>query len=286
MEVHVADLTATFGAELALDQLQRQLPEHLWLAVDGKDEKIGDLVKVNATGPLRLGFGGWRDLLLGCQFFNGQDELITAGGRTVKNVAGYDLTKLMVGQAGELGRIATITARLYRRPGDGLLAEFEPSRSINDFLTTDCRPQWAVLTPSALFLGYLGEEVMIDHVGRQLPAFQPCQITRHGFAGDVQWRQMHWHVAGELQMRASVPPARILEFVQSADLKDWIADAAFGIVRAAVDEGIVDRICQSAERVGGRAWFFSGNGDLARFTAAPEERQILQRLKKAMAPRA
>ena len=67
-------------------------------------------LEMNSTGPLRLGFGAWRDLLLGAQFYNGRGELITAGGRTVKNVAGYDLTKFMVGQRGVFGRLLTLTA--------------------------------------------------------------------------------------------------------------------------------------------------------------------------------
>ena len=284
LEIHVADLTATIGAELPLDRLQRQLPDHLWLSVDGKDEKIGDLVKLNATGPLRLGFGGWRDLLLGCQFHNGQGELITAGGRTVKNVAGYDLTKLMVGQAGILGRIATVTTRLYRRPVDGLLAEFARDKPIADFLATDCRPQWAVLTPDALFCGYLGDEAMIDLIENRLPAFQPRRVMRHGFTGDVQWRQEHWRVDGEVQMRASFPPARVFEFAKAAELTNWIADAAFGIVRAGVDEGSINRLTQAARAVDGRAWFFSRDGELARFDLTPEERAILQKIKTAMDP--
>ena len=65
---------------------------------DGATKALGRLVEHNSSGPLRLGYGAWRDLLLGCQFHNGRGELITAGGRTVKNVAGYDLTKFMVGQ--------------------------------------------------------------------------------------------------------------------------------------------------------------------------------------------
>src|SRR3954470_16030681 len=118
IEHHVADLTATFAVEVTLNVAQEKLAAAgQWLPIDGPGgETLGSLVERNSTGPLRLGFGGWRDLLLGAQFTNGAGELITAGGRAVKNVAGYDLTKFMVGQFGVFGRVVTITTRTYKRP--------------------------------------------------------------------------------------------------------------------------------------------------------------------------
>src|SRR5512146_1415712 len=96
------DMTATISAEMTLAAAQETLAEHSqWLPVDGEPSRtVGQLVERNSTGPLRLGYGAWRDLMLGVQFTNGRGELVTAGGRTVKNVAGYDLSKFMVGQRG------------------------------------------------------------------------------------------------------------------------------------------------------------------------------------------
>ena len=118
IELHALDMTATVGGDVTLGALQRRLAEHgQWLPIDGDPKSsISDLISFNSTGPLRLGYGAWRDLLLGVQFKNGRGELISAGGRTVKNVAGYDLTKLMVGSAGVLGRIMTVTPRTYKKP--------------------------------------------------------------------------------------------------------------------------------------------------------------------------
>src|SRR5437667_10222362 len=165
IEHHVADLSATFAADVTLQAAQQKLAEHnQWLPVDGDSSKaLGELVSNNSTGPLRLGYGAWRDLLLGAQFSNGRGELITAGGRTVKNVAGYDLTKFMVGQFGIFGRIVTITTRTYRRPTDALLASFDPDISkLNVLLTTTCRPQWALINPYSLLCGYLGDQRTVD----------------------------------------------------------------------------------------------------------------------------
>src|SRR5436305_11970594 len=86
----VGDLTVTVGADVVLRALQDKLATRTqWVPGEGDwDWSIGRLVTQNTTGPLRLGFGGWRDRVLGIQFLNGRNELITVGGRTVKNVAG------------------------------------------------------------------------------------------------------------------------------------------------------------------------------------------------------
>src|SRR4051812_30115573 len=99
IECHERDMTATVSADVTLGALQERLAKaSQWAPVDGDSTTtLGRLVESNSTGPLRLGYGAWRDLLLGCQFHNGRAELITAGGRTLKNVAGYDLTKFMIG---------------------------------------------------------------------------------------------------------------------------------------------------------------------------------------------
>src|SRR5204863_9510330 len=122
-------MTVTFTAEFRRANAQAKLRELVqWLPVDGPESwTLVRLVETNSSCPLRLGYGAWRDLLLGCQFHNGRGELITAGGCTVKNVAGYDLTKFMVGQGGTFGELVTITTRTHRRPEAALLARF-PAR--------------------------------------------------------------------------------------------------------------------------------------------------------------
>ena len=61
-------------------------------------------------------YGGMRDLILGLEFINGKGQLISAGGRVVKNVAGYDITRLLVGSSGTLGMITAITLKLATLP--------------------------------------------------------------------------------------------------------------------------------------------------------------------------
>ncbi len=234
---HVADMTFTAHANVSLEQIQATLCEqNQWLAIDGPSQApIGDLVECNSTGPLRLGYGAWRDLLLGCQFNNGKGELITAGGRTMKNVAGYDLTKFMVGQRGIFGKIVTITARTYRRPVGALLAEFEPhSQIVNQILPTSLRPQWAIRTADAVACGYLGNAAELDFWQAKLSDWtpRPRRVVRRGVDEDAAHRAELWRWPDQSRSRIAVPPQRIGDFVAEHRLENWCADAAFGIIIA------------------------------------------------------
>ena len=291
-ELHERDMTATFAADLTLGDAHRELAGlGQWLPVDGPETAtLGALVDVNSTGPLRLGYGAWRDLILGCQFTNGRGELITAGGRTVKNVAGYDLTKFMVGQRGVFGKLVTLTTRTYRLPDGAVLARHRPDVSIlSRLLPTDLRPQWALLTPDALLCGYLGGPRTVEWYGANVGATEPLGVFRRPFEADVQHRQELWDVLGDdgrLRFRASVPPSRIEEFSGQAGLTKWVADATFGIVIGlAPSPEAVQRIRTAAERVGGSAVF---HGDAAHAAAIastnPAERRIIERLKAAFDP--
>jgi FAD/FMN-containing dehydrogenase len=286
MDLQARDMTATFSADVTLAQAQRRLAEFgQWLAVDGDASwTLGRLVETNSTGPLRLGYGAWRDLLLGCQFLNGPGELITAGGRTVKNVAGYDLTKFMVGQAGVFGRIVTITTRTYAQPAGAMVARF-PSDAwqINRLLPTPCRPQWAVLTHDALWCGYLGDERTIGYYRGDLPAHGPIEVLQRTVEEDVRHRGELWRAAGlDQSFRASVPPAKLLEFSQKAGLLDWAADAAFGIVVGITNASKHEAIRAAARAVAGSVYFVEGGRTHADLDEPA--RALLQQLKHAFDP--
>ena len=132
--VHPADLVATVEGGVPMDALQRRLAaDGMWLALDppGRPERtIGSVVATATAGALRTGFGPVRDHVLGCTAVTGDGRVIRPGGTVVKNVAGYDLTKLQVGGFGAFGVLTTLHLRLRARPGADLtLARARAARS-------------------------------------------------------------------------------------------------------------------------------------------------------------
>ena len=117
VEHAVGDLTVTVEAGLSFVELQRTLLKtRQFLAIDpayGEQATLGGIVATRDTHALRQGYGGVRDMLIGVSFVRYDGQLATAGGRVVKNVAGYDLMKLMTGSFGTLGILTQLTFRTY-----------------------------------------------------------------------------------------------------------------------------------------------------------------------------
>ena len=115
-----ADLTVTAGSGLFLRELDALTRDRgQWLPLDPPGwwrHSLGGLVARGAAGPLRAGFGTVRDHLLGATVVTGDGRTLELGGRVVKNVAGFDLLKLLVGSRGTLGLLVSATFRLHPLP--------------------------------------------------------------------------------------------------------------------------------------------------------------------------
>ena len=114
-----ADMTATVEAGATLDEVNAALGRHgQWLPIDpaGDDTTIGGALASNDSGPLRHRFGTPRDLVIGVRMATTDGRLVKAGGNVVKNVAGYDLGKLMAGSFGTLAGIVSATFKLLPLP--------------------------------------------------------------------------------------------------------------------------------------------------------------------------
>jgi len=120
VSVSSADQVASVCAGARFDDVKRRLAEDgMWLAIDppGKPERtIGSIIATATAGPIRTRFGLIRDHVLGCSVVTADGRLVTAGGQVVKNVAGFDLTKLQVGGFGGFGIITTVHLRLRALP--------------------------------------------------------------------------------------------------------------------------------------------------------------------------
>ncbi|MDZ8222584.1 MULTISPECIES: FAD-binding oxidoreductase [unclassified Nostoc] len=117
IEHAVGDLTVTVEPGMKFSDLQALLAKsRQFLALDPtapESATIGGIVATGDTGSLRQRYGSVRDQLLGVTFVRADGQIAKAGGRVVKNVAGYDLMKLLTGSYGTLGFISQLTFRVY-----------------------------------------------------------------------------------------------------------------------------------------------------------------------------
>ena len=253
VSVSPADLVATVQAGTPLEALRRRLADYgMWLALDppGRPERsIGSIIATATSGPLRHGFGPVRDHVLGCSVATGDGRLVNAGGKVVKNVAGYDLTKLQVGGFGGFGIIAEVHLRLRTLPrADVTLI----ARGARDALTSAARDLVSAnLLPASLELlsPALAAEsdwvLAARFVGTE--AAVQADVRRVGSSRDLTWQPLppdrtaaFWSVAargslgGPITLRLGVLGDGVDETI------DLLAhDLDEGLVSAGAGQGMI-----------------------------------------------
>ena len=116
-----SELVITAGAGTSLVELEAALaekgqclpfepPHFLWSGAG--PATVGGMVASGLAGPARASVGGVRDYVLGLELINGQAQHLTFGGQVMKNVAGYDVSRLMVGALGTLGLLTTVSLKV------------------------------------------------------------------------------------------------------------------------------------------------------------------------------
>lgn len=163
------DLTVTARAGTTLRELNDALGAHdQWIALDpdgGPDVTIGATVATCSYGPVAAFFGTPRDQVLGMTVVLGTGEVIRVGGRVVKNVAGFDLTRLMIGAWGTLGVITEVTLRVR-------------SRSMNEGSISHMRRQFAESH------GYRSPGIVHERLTTALmQRFDPHRVLNPGIMG-------------------------------------------------------------------------------------------------------
>jgi D-lactate dehydrogenase (cytochrome) len=271
-----SDLTAAFEAGLspaaansALAEAGQMLPLDAPLA---DQATLGGLVAAGpaATGLRRLFYGTVSDMLLGIQFVRADGRIVRRGGMVVKNVAGYDLSRLQYGALGTLGIITRINVKLSPRPEDSqaLLVGFAEDQSaqagqvIRRLLTSQLQPATV-----ALFDAGLARTLGLDHTihwllvrfdGRRAAVTRQIADVRGwaAAAGDVEisgWNSstlaQQWPAltdfsqqatvsTGEALLRLNVPVAEVTESLprlgslcrEHAAPHTFLADAATGVI--------------------------------------------------------
>lgn len=187
------DMTITVESGIRVHELQRTLAEERQrLAVDipqAAAATIGGAIATNISGSRRFGHGTFRDHLIGITAIDGQGRLYSAGGRVVKNVAGYDLCKLLIGSLGTLGIITQVTLKLRPLPEQTQVVWFAFENSDNvelalqRLVTTSTRPVAIdIYNPR-------GAERLASLSEREVPAGQSgvCLVFE-GSQDEVRWQ--------------------------------------------------------------------------------------------------
>lgn len=192
-----ADLTATVEAGMTLAELQQILAEQeQWWPVDPLYPDwatVGGIIATADTGSLRWRYGSIGDLVLGITWVRADGEVAKAGGRVVKNVAGYNLTRLFTGSLGSLGILTQVTLRLYPLPAaqatllaTGALADLEvlARQVLNAPVSPAGVDLWLRGEGSQLWIHFHGSERVVAQqtalVQRLAPAGLSWQEVRPG----------------------------------------------------------------------------------------------------------
>ena len=282
VEPHASDMAVVASAEATLGDVDAALAEHRqWLPIDGNQgSTLRDLIDADSTGPMRLAFGGWRDRVTGVQFIDGRGDLVTVGGLPVKNVAGYDLAKLLVGSHGCFGRLVSVTVRTARRP-TAALARTVPidgglPATVNRLITGDVPPSWLLLTAAGLRAGWLGTDdevaVLADHV----------QADKRSFGEDATERLD----ASDRRVKLVVAPSHVAgladDLANDPVIDGWAIDPMFGV--GWLPAHAWEAGSRLATRRAGHATLAEGDGRTRCAGIGRETLEVLARLKREFDP--
>jgi glycolate oxidase FAD binding subunit len=222
LEHEAGDLTCTVEAGVRLSELNASLAAHgqrLSLDPPG-DPTVGALLATNVSGPLRHRFGAPRDVVLGVTLVIADGTIANAGGKVVKNVAGYDLGRLACGSEGRLALIARVSFRLHPIPQATaalLVEDGETAAAIQELLRSQLAPSALdVLHPGRIAVLFEGSQRAVDD---QLVAAQAL------IGGD----QVGAEVWQESRRRQGAARGR-LRF-SPADLDDALERVSEGVIR-------------------------------------------------------
>ena len=279
-----ADLTVTVGAGMRIADLAQVLQragQFLPLDPPHADEAtIGGVIAANSNGFWRARYGAVRDLLIGTRTALADGTVALAGGRVVKNVAGYDLDKLLVGSFGTLGVIVEATFKVLPVPeaSDGLAARF--TRSSDAFAAADAivrgpsRAEACVVERGDGLAWRLAVQARgsaptvkraIEDARREVAAHQG--ETRELTHDLDRMREVPAHSTHGALVRVSLPLAAAAAFSETAgrleSIATLVADAASGVVRVHV-LGDDDAVIRDAEALLLAARVVGGTGRVER----------------------
>ncbi len=250
----------------------------------GDGATLGGTIACGFSGPRRPYAGAARDFVLGTRIINGRGEILHFGGEVMKNVAGYDVSRLMVGALGSLGVLLEVSLKVLPKPAKEITLCFDmpADKAIETMNSWGAQP----LPLSAAC--HTGDRLYIRLSGTEL-GVQAARTKLGGKAldkGDDFWRDLREHRSRFFQdaaplWRLSVPPA-----TPTIDLPgQWLIDWG-GAQRWLKSKAPAKEIQQKTENLGGHATLFrQGSRHGAQFHPLPKKLVELHRnLKRAFDP--
>jgi glycolate oxidase FAD binding subunit len=220
------DMTATVEAGATLHDLNRTLAQHgQWLPLDppfADRATIGGILATNDSGPLRHRYGTPRDLVIGIRLATTDGLLAKAGGQVVKNVAGYDLGKLLTGSFGGLAAIVSATFKLAPIPkaSKTLKIELDTAAAVARIVTTIMTSQ---LEPMAFEI--VARPVAESYAAQpQTPEQLSSSATRPAFALLLRFASLPAVVdaqIGEATNAVRGAAASVAVLTGEAELTEW-----------------------------------------------------------------
>jgi len=277
-----AEMIAVVGAGMRVGDLQRALAEadQEWPVDAPPEATVGGVIAAAAVSPRRLSVGAVRDSVLEVELVTGDGRLVRSGARTVKNVTGYDLHKLVTGSLGTLGVIVQVALKVRPRP--------QARRTVlaGGGLETAARLLERVPLPAAVLATPETTEVRLEGWGEQV---EEQTLAVAGSASVIELLdeapfplRRPWEERA-LVLEAAVPPSRLPELLAEAP-DAWGALAGVGIAWVGLDaaDGELAVVRERAARLGGIAPVVKGPGGLG--DAPVPAMEVHRRLKASFDP--
>ncbi len=218
---------------------------------------VGGAIATGLSGSRRAFAGAARDFVLGCKIINGKGEILGFGGEVMKNVAGYDVSRLMVGAMGTLGLILEVSLKVLPLPKTERTLSYPLSTELALLTMGQWRRQYLPITA----MGFDGKALVVRLSGTE--AVVQAAIKKLGFEGEVRDNQF-WHDLKEQQLpffqtpeniwRISVPPATSELNIQGQWLYDW-----GGALRWLKTQQAPEQLFDVVRQVNGHAMLFRGH---------------------------
>ncbi len=272
----LADLEAALAAERQMLPFE---PPHF-----GEGATIGGTVAAGLSGPRRAYAGAVRDFVLGARIVNGKGEDLSFGGRVIKNVAGYDVSRLMAGAFGTLGVLTELSFKVLPRPPAETTLAFEMDEKTMIERVNRWAGQPLPLSASAWTGGRL--EVRLSGAASAVAAARAKlggeEVPgRDGFWRDLREQRLPFFRAGEPLWRLSVPQTAAPLATPHPQLIEWGGGLRW--VSGALD---ARQVRAAVERAGGHATLFRATDKSAGafHPLQPAIAKIHRRLKAAFDP--